>query len=212
MLDNALTQLEVEHVQNVLLDDILKGAIFPHPQRLDYDLKVIDKQAAIDPARYFTEGFLGCLTKKSDEHQVKRLIPELRDYAAQRGLPFAVERLPELVAGLQANRMTITGRIITEAVRHYELFGTDFQSEDFLSFINRESTLGTLDIPSGRFNRRGATKKVSRKLSFHFRDPDYRGVTLSGPPAAISKILVNEGDTTTFRIQTTKDGYDIRYE
>jgi|GEM_PF-1070836 len=212
LLDEALTNLEVEHVENMLLDDIQKGAIIPHPHKPDYDLKVIDKQATNDPAKYFTEYFLGCTTKKSDEHQVKRLLPELRSYAEARGLSFDIEKLPRLVATLQKEGANVTTDTIAKAVQKQELFGSQFQSDDFKAYVRQESALGALDIPGKRFARRGKTGTTSRQLTYYFRDPDLRGVTISGPPHLLANILQSSGDTVTFHIQTTKEGYDVRYE
>lgn len=212
LLDEALTNLEVEYVENMLLDDIQKGAIIPHPHKPAYDLKVIDRQAANDPAKYFTEYFLGCVTKKSDEHQVKRLLPELRSYAEARGLSLNIEQLPRLVAALQERETNVTADIITKAIQKQELFGPQFQSDDFKAYVTQESDLGMLDIPGNRFARRGKTGANPRQLTYHFRDPELRGITISGPPHVLANILHTSGDAVSFHIQTTKEGYDVRYE
>jgi hypothetical protein len=212
VLDEALTQLEVEHIQNMLLDEIQKGAIIPHPHRNDYDLKVIDRQAANDPARYFTQDFLGCITKKSDEHQVKRLLPELREYAAKRGLPFATEKLPGLVASLQTAGPAVTTDVITAAVQEQDIFGREFEPRDFKVFVRQDSALGPVDIPDTQFLRRGKTGRTARRLTYHFRDPEFRGVTISGPPHMLANILSVDGDQVSIRIDTTRDGFDISYD
>jgi hypothetical protein len=209
VLEEALTQLEVEQVENMLLRDIQKGAIIPHPHRGDYDLKIIDKIAAGDPARYFVEGFLGCLTKKSDEHQVKRLLPELRRYARERDLPVMGERLPRVIAALQERETNVTTRVITEVVQENEALGPDFQPGDLETYIDQESDLGQVDIPPEQFVRRG---KTHRKITYTFRDPRFRGMTISGPPRVLEDILSVEHDTVTFFLQTTRDGFEVRYE
>jgi hypothetical protein len=211
VVSEALTQLEVEQVENMLLRDIQKGAVIPHPHRDDYDLKVIDKQAADDPAKYFTEDFLGCLTKKSDEHQVKSLLPELQRYARDRGLPLTTEKLPQVVVGLQERVADITTSVVTEVVQEKAIFGADFQPEDFKTYIERESDLGPVDIPRERFARSGKRADYPRDFVYRFRDPELRGVVLSGPPEALDRILTVEGDVFTFRIQTTKDGFSVHY-
>ena len=211
VLEQALTQLEVEQVENMLLPDIQKGAIIPHPHRGDYDLKVVDKQATDDPARYFTEDFLGCLTKKSDEHQVKELLPELRRYGWERDLPMLSERLPRIVAALQERETNVTTETITEVVQENEVFGPDFQPDDLETYINQESDLGPVDIPLERFVGRGKTGRIRRQITYAFRDPQFRGVSISGSPEILENILSVEGDTVTFFLQTTKDGFDVRY-
>jgi hypothetical protein len=212
VLGEALTQLKVEQVNNMLLQDIQKGAIIPHPHRDDYDLKLIDKVADNEPAKYFAEGFLGCRTKKSDEHQVKKLLPELRRYAREKDLPVMSERLPRVIADLQARETNVTTRVITEVVQENEVFGPDFQPDDLETYINQESDLGPVDIPPGRFVGRGKTGRTRRKITYTFRDPRFRGMTIGGPPEVLENVLSIEGDTVTFFLQTTRDGFDVRYE
>jgi hypothetical protein len=211
VLSQALTQLEVEQVENMLLSDIQKGVIIPHPHKSDYDLKLIDKVVRGEPAKYFSENFLGCSTKKSDEHQVRRLLPELRQYAQKRRLPLKNERLSGVIVALQEQDTNITTPVITEIVQEQEVFGPDFQPDDFETFINRESDLGSVDIPRERFNGRGKTLKP-RSITYKFRDPRFRGVTIKGPAEILRNILSVEGDTATFRIETTANGYDATYE
>jgi len=212
ILDDALTQLKVEHINNLLLEDIQKGAVIPHPQRGDYDLKVVDKQAANDPAIYFTDSFLGCIAKKSDEHQIKRLLPELREYAEERGLPFVLEKLPQVVTLLQQCETNITTAILANTVKEQKLYGPDFKLKDFEHYINYKSSLGAVDIPRRHFIKRGKIGKTARNLTYYFHDPEFRGVTISGPPQVLANIFSVSGDTVTFRLNTTRDGYDVRYE
>lgn len=212
VLGEALTQLEVEQVENMLLREVQKGAIIPHPYKTEYDLKVIDKQATDDPARYFTENFLGCLTKKSDEHQVKRLLPELQRYARDRGMPVATEKLPHVVAALQERNTDVTTTVLAEVVREQEVFGPDLQPDDFITYIEQQSDVGPVDIPRARFARRGKRAEQPRRLTYSFLDPDLRGVTLSGPPETLARILSIDGDVFTFRIQTIRDGVSVDYE
>ena len=212
VLGEALTQFEVEIVEKMLLDEIQKGAISPHPYRSEYDVKVIDRQVADDPARYFVEAFLGCSTKKSDEHQIKKLLPELKRYATNRDLPISIDRMPNVVAALQAKDVDIATSTIVEAVSEEGLFGPDFQGEDFVTYIEHESQLGPVDIPKERFSQRGKKRKKSRLVTYIFSDPALQGVAISGPASILSSILHIQGDTARFLIETTKDGYDVKYD
>ena len=211
ILGEALTQLEVEQVENMLLQDIQKGAIIPHPDRSKYDLKVVDRQATDDPAEYFTEGFLGCLTKKSDEHQVKVLVQELEKYARTRDLPVAIEKLPQVITGLRERDMDVTTSVVTEVVQEQGVFGPDFQPDDLMAYIE-QSNLGSVDIPRDRFAGRGKKAEQPRRLIYRFRDPALRGVTLSGPPETLTNILSVDDDVCTFYIQTTRNGFHVDYK
>ncbi len=211
VLSQALTQLDVEQVNNMLLSDIQKGAIIPHPHKDNYDLKLIDKNVADDPAQYFAEGFLGCLSKKSDEHQVKKLLPELSQFAQKRGLPLMKEKIPDIVNALQEQGTNITTSVIAEIVHNRGIFGPDLQLDDFKTYLNEESTLGPIDIPPDRFNGRGKTF-IPRKITIKFRDRNLRGVTISGPAETLTDILSIEGDMAIFHIETTRNNYDINYE
>lgn len=210
LLGEALTHLEVEHVQNMLLQDIQKGAIIPHPEREDYDLKVIDQQATDDPAIYFAENFLGCWTKKSDEHQVKRLLTELQQYGQDRGLPIRTDKLIGVVTALQNMGTDITANRLAKAVQEQRIYGPKFQPDDFKRHIE-QSDLGKLDIPGQRFRSRGKGA-VPRECIYVFTDPQFKGLTISGPPETLEKILRVDGDTATFSIQTTRNGFNVKYE
>jgi hypothetical protein len=211
VLSDALTHLEVEQVENMLLRDIQKGAIVPHPYRHEYDLKVVDQQADDDPARYFTEDFLGCLTKKSDEHQVRKLLPELEKYARKRRLPLTPARLPRVVTALQERGEDVTTDLLVEMVQKQAVFGPGFRPDDFRTYVERESELGALDIPKQRFARRGKTAERPRRVVYRFHDPKLQGVTLSGPPETLARLVSVDGDTVTFSIQTVKDGFHVDY-
>lgn len=209
VLGEALTRLEVEHVQNMLLQNIQKGAISPHPERDDYDLKVIDQQATDDPAIYFADSFLGCWTKKSDEHQVKKLLAELQQYGQDRGLPIRPDKLVGVITELQKTDTGITTNRLAEVVQEQRIFGSKFQPDDFKKHID-QSDLGALDIPGQRFRSRGKGA-VPRECIYVFTDPRFKGLTVSGPPETLEKILTINGDTATFSIQTTRNGFNVKY-
>jgi 37-kD nucleoid-associated bacterial protein len=210
VLGEALTHLEVEHVQNMLLQNIQKGAISPHPERDDYDLKVIDQQATDDPAIYFAESFLGCWTKKSDEHQVKKLLAELQQYGQDKGLAVRTDKLLGVVAELQKADADVTTNRLAKVVQDQRLYGPNFQPDDFKRHID-QSDLGAVDIPAQRFRSRGKSA-VPREYIYVFTDPKLKGLTISGPPETLEKILTISGDTATFSIQTTKNGFNVKYE
>jgi hypothetical protein len=207
---SALTQITVEDVQNLLLEKIQKGAICPHPKRTAYDLKVIDKQVD-DPAIYFRERFLGCTTKKSDEHQVKRLIPTIERYARQRKLPFPNERVPEFINALKSQRRDIITPLVARVIRERELLGPDFQNDDFVDYI-RESDLGEIDIPREQFERRPTKTYKPRRLIITMKDPKYEGVIITSPIELVDDIMSIEGDSVTFTFRTTTDGFKSNYK
>jgi hypothetical protein len=211
VLSDALTQLEVEQVENMLVHEIQKGAIIPHPHKPGYDLKVIDKQATDDPAVYFTESFLGCSTKKSDEHQVIRLVPEMRKYAALRELPVATEELPQVVAALQKQRGNVTTAVVARAIQERGALGPDFQPDDFQTYVDKESDLGPLDIPIERLLKSGKQARHPRSFVYRFHDPHLSGITLSGPPDKLAQVLSVDGDTVTFHIETDRSGFSVGY-
>lgn len=212
LLADDLTELDVETVENMLLQEIQKGACIPHPHRSDYHLKVIDKQAPTDPARYFTENFLGCLTKMSDQYQTTHLLSELERFARKEDLPLASEKLPGVIKLLQEQDNIVTTETVIDTVEQQQVFGDGFQRTALKTYVEQDSRLGPLDIPPQAFGRRGKAAKILRRLTYHFRDPELRGVTLSGPPGALERIASVDGDVITFHIETDKNGYRIRYE
>src|ERR1044071_5459044 len=72
-----LLDLAVERIQWALPepDRVLKWALIPHPptppEEPQFDLKIRDQQSGTDPARYFTEQFLGCAPKPSARQQME---------------------------------------------------------------------------------------------------------------------------------------------
>ena len=209
LLDGGqVPQLEAEQIRNILLKELQKGALIPHPSRREFDLKVTDRQGD-EPAAYFKEKFLGCLTKKSDEHQVRRLLPELERFAHQAGLDLAPERLAGVIADLRAATDSITAEALADVVEHRELFGRGFSRANFLTFLQGSDNLAGLDIPPTTFQRAG---NAERKIIFEFAHGVLEDVILSATPEALVEILSVDGDTVTFTIRTTSGGYQIRYE
>lgn len=201
-------QLEVTRLENVLMRGIQKGAIHPHPDRPEYDLKVIDTQAREDPAAYFTEKFLGCASKQSDEHQIKKLVPFLERYADAKDLPIAIEKVSGVLQELRQQPANISAPVLAEVVAKQELFGDSFEESDFEVFLD-DNDLGDLDIPAEEFHN---NRRASRRLVYRFLDPEYEGLEISGPPEAFSHVLSSDGRLVTFTIQVTPDGFRFRYQ
>jgi len=212
VLEEILTQLEVEPVEKVLLKEIQKGSIIPHPVKEEYHIKTIDKISADEPARYFTENFLGSILKKSDEHQVKTLVPELNKYGQARDWPTKRERFPKVISDIQQSKVPISVDVIADAVKDNSVYGPRFKEEDFKKFLVDESDLGKVDIPPERFSKKGKASKTNRKITYTFSDPEYKGISISGLPTVVSKIISTDGDTVKFEIETTRDGFEEKYD
>ncbi len=202
-----LPRLDVERVQNVLRKEIQKGALLPHPDKDDYDVKVIDAQSREDPAAYFTEKFLGCYSKKSDDLQVRKLTPALERFAEERELSLAVERLPQVFQRLQDQPEDITAPVLAEAISEEGLFGEPVAPEEFSEYLDQVH-LGDLDIPKEQFERK---RKTARKVIYRFIDPELEGLEISGPPEVLSRILKAEGDQVIFTVSTDSGGFHFGY-
>lgn len=212
LASKMLTQLDVETVEYMLLSNLQKGAIIPHPTRDDYDLKIVDKVVSgQEPAQYFSEAFLGCIAKRSDEHQIKKLLPEIQRFARAKNLELRPKKLPVVVAKLQQRDQDVTTPLLAEVVEEEQLFGTDFVKRDFETYINQESDLGQVNIPKEQFRTRGKRKR-QRRITYKFTGRDLRGVTITGPAELLQDIVTFEGDNAVFRITTTPDAYDVTYE
>lgn len=205
--EGELPRLEVEQVERILLKDIQKGALAPHPEKSEYDLKVIDSQARDDPAAYFTEKFLGCDSKKSDDLQIKKLVPMLERYARERELPIAVEKVSGVIEGLRQQSENISAPVLAEVVAEQALFGDEFTGEDFTDYVE-ESELGELDIPAQEFQH---NRRSPRRLIYRFVDPEYEGLEISGPPEAFSRVMSSKDGVVQFTITVTPDGFQFNY-
>ena len=105
ILQDSLTNLGVQEVEMMLTKEVLKGIIWPHPARLDYDLKLVDHQARYrhEPALYFACDFLGCQVKQTDAYQASRLPRDLpRDLAREHGVELDPDKTDAFVANLIA--------------------------------------------------------------------------------------------------------------
>ncbi|MFN2198771.1 MAG: nucleoid-associated protein [Anaerolineales bacterium] len=209
---DLLTEITVQDVENLLLEKIQKGAIYPHPQKTGFDLKVVDQQGSYgEQAKFFSKEFLGCEWKKSDEHQIKRLLPEVRTYAEKRDLPCATEKLPTLIQALVASQADITTAALAGQVATLQLYGDQFDSDDFQNYIKADSKVGDLHIPRAEFANRQGTRRLPREVTIAFTDPQYAGLQLSGPTALIEAIKSADGGAVTFTITTTRNGFTVKY-
>lgn len=203
-----LPQLEIAQVRAILRSEIQKGALIPHPAKEEYDVKVIDAQSREDPAAYFTEKFLGCVSKRSDDLQVRKVVPALERFAEQQEVPIAVEKLPQVIRDLQEQPANITPPVLAQVVAQGELFGEEFQPQKLVAFLE-EQRLGDLDIPVEGFQQK---RRRVRRIIYRFVDPQYDGLEISGPPEAFQKVLNNEGEEVTFVVRTSSEGFKFNYQ
>ena len=103
ILQDSLTDLGIQQVEMMLTKEVLKGMVWPHPARLDYDLKLVDHQARYrhEPALYFARDFLGCQVKQTDAYQASRLPRDLpSDLAKEYDVELDPDRTDAFVAEL----------------------------------------------------------------------------------------------------------------
>ncbi|HLO14343.1 MAG TPA: nucleoid-associated protein [Anaerolineales bacterium] len=208
----AITQMTIGAIKNLLLDKIQKGAIYPHPNKENYDLKVVDKQTPDEPAIYFSKHFLGCEVKRSDDIQVHSLISELESYARTRKLPFSNKNVPGLIKHLITQKHDVTTASLANNLDTLAFFGKDFKKNDFVSFIAKDSKLGPLDIPIQYFEEHPGTKPKQRMLGLKFNDPKYLGIEISGPLDLINSLLTFQDGFVTFSIRTNQNGFRIEWK
>lgn len=209
LAQNALTQITLEEVQNLLTDEIQKAAIFPHPTKTDFQLKVIDNQRSHDPAKYFSEDFLGAVVKKSDKHQVTNLLSSIRKYAEESGQEFFPENSLRFIIELRRRGEGLDPAKVAAVARDVQLFGREFDISDFREFITSEEQLGDLKISAAAFANRKSSPRLAK---IRFLDGRFRGVEISGPPDVLERLITTEGDSTKFAIQTSKGLFIYEYE
>ncbi len=203
----SLPLLEVQQVDKILLREIQKGALIPHPEKPAYQLKVIDAQARDDPAAYFTAKFLGCDSKKSDDLQVKKLVPTLERYAEERQLPLKVEKVSDVIAELGRQEESVSAPKVVEVIAGQTLFGEEFEAEDFEEYLG-QSDLAGLDVPPEEFQHK---RRGPRRLVYRIVDPEYEGLEISGPPEAFRRVLSARDGSVIFTVVVTPDGFEFRY-
>ena len=140
------------------------------------------------------------------------MVPELSKYGKLRGLPTKREKFPKILSDIQKSNEPVSVNTITNAVLENSVYGPSFQEEDFRKFLGFESDLGQVDIPLERFSKKGKSSKNNRQITYTFSDPEYKGINIIGLPSVISNIISSEGDTVRFVIETTRDGFEEKYD
>ena len=204
-----LPEITVEEVTNILFKELQKGALIPHPDKHQYDLKVTDLQSA-EPRKYFGSTFLGCTTKKSDEHQVKKLVPELVQFAAENEVQVNTERLPAVLAALGRGEGNITIPVIEKVVETEKLFDDNYSREAFTNYAEHSAHLKNFDVEAVKLASK--TNGDPRKMKYILRDPELEGVVISGPIEAMQKICTTEDGRVVIQIEVAESDLKIKYE
>ena len=204
-----LPEITVEEVRNILFKELQKGALIPHPDKQQYDLKVTDLQAS-EPRKYFGSTFLGCTTKKSDELQIKKLVPELVKFAGDNEIQVRTDRIPVVLAALGRTEGNVTIPIIEKIIEDEKLYDDAYSREAFTNYAEQSSHLKNFDVD--------ATKLVSkkngdpRKIKYVIRDPELEGIVISGPIEAMQKIRTTNGERVVIQIEIFESDLKIKYE
>ena len=204
-----LPEITVEEVTNILLKELQKGALIPHPDKQQYDLKVTDLQSS-EPRKYFGATFLGCTTKKSDELQVKKLVPELVKYANENEVKVKTDKFPVVLAALGRTEGNITIPIIEKIIETENLFDDNYSREAFTNYAEQSSHLKNFDVEATKL----ANKKNGepRRIKYVLRDPELNGIIISGPIDVMQKISKKDGDTLVIRLEISEANLKIKYE
>ena len=205
-----LPELSVEEVQNILLKELQKGALVPHPDRQAYDLKLTDLQSTLEPSKYFGTNFLGCISKKADEHQIKKLVPELLNYGSENHIAIDTERIPAVLEALGRQTGSVTLPVIEEVIEEEKLYDAGYSRQTFSDFAERSPNLQQFDVDAQKL----AKKKNGdpRKLTYLINAPDLDGIVISGPPEAMRRIRTTQGDTVIIHIEALEANLEIKYE
>ncbi|MCX6082381.1 MAG: nucleoid-associated protein [Chloroflexi bacterium] len=204
-----LPEITVEEIRNILFKELQKGALIPHPDKLQYDLKVTDLQSA-EPRKYFGATFLGCTTKKSDELQIKKLVPELVKFAGDNEIQVKTEKIPAVLAALGRTAGNVTIPIIEKIIESEKLYDDNYSREAFTNYAEQSSHLKNFDVE--------ATKLVSkkngepRKMRYVIRDPELSGIVISGPIDAMQKIRTTNGDKVVIQIEIFESDLKIKFD
>jgi len=204
-----LPEITVEEVTNILFKELQKGALIPHPDKLQYDLKVTDLQSA-EPRKYFGSTFLGCTTKKSDELQIKKLVPELVKFAEDNEVQVKTDKIPAVLAALGRTQGNVTIPVIEKIIETEKLYDDNYSREAFTNYAEQSNHLRNFDVEATKL----ATKKNGdpRKMKYILRDPELKGIVISGPIEAMQKISTKDGDFVVIQIQIAESDLKIKYE
>jgi hypothetical protein len=205
----SLPEIAVEEVSNILLKELQKGALIPHPDKQHYDLKVTDLQSA-EPRKYFGTTFLGCTTKKSDELQIKKLVPELIKFATENGLQVETDKIPIVIASLGRTEGNVTIPRIEEAIEAEKLYDDGYSREAFTAYAEQSSHINNFDVEPAKL----VSKKNGepRRIKYVIRHPDWDGIVISGPVEAMRRIRTTEGDFVMIHLEVGEDDLKILYE
>ena len=205
---NNLPEITVEEVTNILLRELQKGALIPHPDKQQYDLKVTDLQSA-EPRKYFGSTFLGCTTKKSDELQIKKLVPELVKFADENEVQVKKDKIPAVLAALARVEGNVTIPVIEKIVETENLYDEHYSREAFTNFAEA-SNLKNFDVEATKL----ASKKNGepRKMKYVLRDPAFDGIVISGPLEAMQKISAKDGGFVVIHIEIAESDLKIKYD
>lgn len=201
--------LVVQEISNVLVERIQKGAIFPHPQKQDFDLKVCDFQESgvRGVSRYFLEQFLNCKFKISDEHQIQRLPMELEEFAQDHGLTLQTQRLPELMKKLAGTTGSINAAQIEHTIHELQLFSGSFPADALRKHLERESAYL---VPAASFAQHA---NRPRRLIYRVTAGKYQGLEISGPADSFAGLpTLTGGDTLEFHLQVNQADVRTKYE
>ena len=209
ILSGDMPEIAVEEVRDILFKELQKGALIPHPDKLQYDLKVTDLQSA-EPRKYFSSTFLGCTTKKSDELQIKKLVPELVKFAAENEIQVNTEKIPTVIAALGRTEGNVTIPQIEKIIEEERLYDDAYSREAFTDYAERSSNIRNFDVDASRL----VSKKNGepRRIKFVIRDPELEGIVISGPIDAMQKIRSMDGDTVVIQLEISESDLKIMYE
>jgi hypothetical protein len=204
-----LPEITVEEVTNILFKELQKGALIPHPDKLQYDLKVTDLQSA-EPRKYFGATFLGCTTKKSDELQIKKLVPELVKFGDENEVQVKTEKIPAVLAALGRTEGNVTIPVIEKIIEAEKLYDDNYSREAFTHYAEQSSHLKNFDVEATKLANKN--NGDPRKMKYILRDPELNGVVISGPIDAMQKISTKDGDFVVIRIEIAESNLKIKYE
>lgn len=204
-----LPEIAVEEVSNILFKELQKGALIPHPDKQHYDLKVTDLQSA-EPRKYFGTTFLGCTTKKSDELQIKKLVPELIKFANENGIQVETDKLPIVIASLGRTEGNVTIPKIEEVIEAEKLYDDGYSREAFTAYAEQSSHINNFDVEPTKLVCKNNGEP--RRIKYVIRDPEFQGIVISGPIEAMRKIRASSGDIVLIHMELGEADLKIMYE
>ncbi len=200
--------LTVQEIANVLVQRIQKGAIYPHPQKDDFDLKVCDFQESgvRGVSRYFLEQFLKCKFKISDEHQIQRLPTELEEFAQNQQLVLQTQQLPRFLQKLASFSGSINAAQIEQTAAELKLFSGGFPADALRKHLERESAYL---VPAAVFAQHA---NKPRRMIYRVIAGKHKGLEISGPTDSFDGLTGLTGDTLEFTLQVNRADVRTKYE